>query len=141
MDKIKHGIYLSGIDKAINCDKEKFDKIITVCQDSIKNDVDNNCSYEFFNMNDGKSCNYELFKNACDSLLTAISSGQKTLIHCHMGQSRSFSVCIAVLAVYDNISYSKALNIVKSNRKIPDFLSPPNSHFKKYIKKYIKNNN
>lgn len=45
-------------------------------------------------------------------------AGGKVLVHCHQGVSRSCSVCIAYLMLYEALPYEKAFDSVKSARGI-----------------------
>lgn len=140
MNEILDNLYISNITDARTKNKDNFDTVITVCQDTIEDNV--SCDYKHFNLADGEiddykrgECTYNLFKQSVDYLLSELKQDKTVLIHCHAGMSRSVTVSIAAIAVYQDISYNEAYNIVKNNRN----LIQPNEILVGFAKKYIMN--
>lgn len=137
--KIIDQLYLSDISVARETSKDKFDVIVTVCQDSIEDNV--GCRYRQFNMSDGDrrtksyggSSDYSVFEDACDFVLSQLRNNNTILIHCHMGQSRSVAVTIACVAVYNNITFHEAKSLVREKRQTIRPHKTLLDHAKKYI--------
>ena len=136
MDNVYENVWIGDIQDVREGDTSRFDRVITVCQDSVEDNV--GCSYEWYNMADGPhnvyggDSSYEIFHEAGISLLGSVTYGEEVLIHCHMGQSRSASVAIAVIGVFVG-SYEEAYNIVEGAR--PQIHVEPllQQHAKKFI--------
>ena len=101
-----------------------YDRVVTVCQDSVVDNV--GCAYEYYNLSDGETegyggeFSYTLFEQAAGGVQHSIERGEKTLIHCHMGQSRSVSVAAAAIAVHEDILFEEALEDCRSAEVEPD---------------------
>jgi len=115
-------LHVTAIGEAQTMDKTDFDRVITVCQDSIEDNVSSEQEYSHYNMADGPACgyggdhSYEMFEEAADELYEALSSGETVLIHCHAGESRSVSVATAALGRLLDESRSNALALVHRYR-------------------------
>lgn len=137
MDEISDDLWISGIQKVREESTGQFDRVISVCQDEVSDNV--GCNYNHFNMADGPACgyggdcSYELFHEAALMALASLTYGETVLVHCHVGKSRSVSVSIAALAVYNHWTYEKAYNVVEEGRPQmhPDGLLI--EHAKKFI--------
>lgn len=120
MDEVYDGVYISDIADARTAPKDMVDVVVTVCQDSIEDNV--GCEYHHFNMADGPHCgyggdhSYELFREAARTILDAITNGDSVLVHCHMGQSRSASTTIAALGVWLEQNYYEVESLVEESR-------------------------
>lgn len=136
-------LHITNITEAVQMDKSDFDRVITVCQESIEDNVSESMEYSWYDMSDGRpvvegkyggSCGYELFEEAADELYHALDSGETVLIHCHAGQSRSVSVASAALGRLLDLSRSDALDLIHHYRlthQYPDMLLM--DHTRKYI--------
>lgn len=138
MDEIINGVWISNISDARTADKSRFNRVITVCQESIEDNV--GCQYNFFNMSDGEDeyggeCTYELFSEACNCLVDALENNETVLVHCHRGRSRSVSVVVASIAVYRDISYAESFWIVEQNRPQAN----PKVQLRNLIREFIEN--
>lgn len=136
MDQINDRLWISDIRDA----REKTfdgDAVVTVCQDDISDNV--GCDYAHFDLADGPSdscggrCSYELFASAVDTVVRRVSNGQEVLVHCHMGQSRSASVCIAALGVLHGMSYEEGYARVRDARTIIN----PDETLVRFARKFI----
>jgi len=126
MNKIDYGggveLYISDINDACESDKSEFDRIITVCQDSIEDNISDEMQYDYFCMSDGPAneyggdSSYEMFSEAADTLYNALHNNERVLIHCHMGRSRSVSVAVAALGRLLDLSRTEAFDVVKRYR-------------------------
>lgn len=136
MDNVYGDIYVSNIDLAARSDKDKFNTVITVCQDSIESHVDDDIDYCHYKMADGSDDretsghDYEIFKKAVDEL---ISAETPVLVHCHAGMSRSPGVVITAVAAMEEIRYEKAHEIVSSNHPETNVNRIFIEHGKKYL--------
>lgn len=127
MDRITENIWIGDISDAQTESMSEYGitRVITVCQDSVEDNI--GCEYSYYNMSDGPDNkyggrhDYDYFASAADELLNAVQDGQKTLIHCHKGQSRSASVLIAVLGRLRGMTYEESESYVSQRRDInPD---------------------
>ena len=120
MNEIIHGIWISGIQPVREQSTSRFNTVITVCQESVEDNV--GCQYSHFNMADGPDndyggdASYGVFERAANRLHTAVENNDTVLIHCHKGQSRSVSVAAAVIGCIENTSFDAALDIVETHR-------------------------
>lgn len=134
MNKIINNLWISDLHTVINKPTDSFDHIIGVCQSSAKDDVD--CDYTHFNMSDGPAyrgrSDYELFEESATLALNQVQQGNNVLIHCHMGQSRSAAVTIAVIGAHKNIPYNDAYNLVSDKRDIH-----PMNNLQEHAKRFI----
>lgn len=136
-------LHVTNITEARTMDKAGFDRVITVCQDSIEDNVLDERVYSHYCMSDGRpeveeqyggSCEYELFAEAADELHDALSSGETVLIHCHQGTSRSVSVATASLGRLLEEPRSETLGVIhyyRPRNSYPDKLLM--DHANKYI--------
>lgn len=137
MNQIDDQLWITDIDGVRTNSTSRFDRVITVCQDEVIDNV--GCSYEWYNMSDGPEnsyggdSSYSLFQQASQSLLRALQNGETVLIHCHMGQSRSVSVAIAAFAVWQEMDYEEARAYVmdRNGRTHPD------GNLVRYTKRFI----
>ncbi len=96
-------LYVAGIRASREADKSHLDRVITVCQESVSDNISSEQEYNFFCMSDGPSnyyggdSSYEMFEEAATVLFESLNNDESVLIHCHMGQSRSVSVATAAL--------------------------------------------
>lgn len=139
-------LYITNITEARTMEKTGFDRVITTCQDSIEDNVSEDIEYSHYCMSDGRteveeqyggSCEYELFAEAAEELYEALADGEKVLIHCHAGQSRSVSVAVAALGQLLDLTRSESLDLVRYYRpthQYPDMLLM--EHAADYIEAY-----
>lgn len=139
-------LHITNITKAREMidDNTQFDTIITVCQDSIQDYVDDKNKYCHYRMADGvhnkhtsASHKYNMFEDAADTLHQKLSNGEKVLIHCHAGQSRSVSVSVAALGRLLNKSGQDTLELIHNYRfSYQDPSKILMEHANKYIREH-----
>lgn len=71
---------------------------------------------------DGSGNRARDLRDAIDSIDAAVQGGEKILVHCHAGRSRSVMVVAAYLVARCGLTAQSALNLIQSKREI--FLSP-----------------
>jgi protein-tyrosine phosphatase len=115
-------LHITNITEACQMPKDDLDRVITVCQDSIKDNVPESVEYSFYCMSDGPANeyggnhSYAMFAEAADELYEALTTDETVLIHCHAGQSRSVSVATAVVGRMLDLSRSDALDLIHRYR-------------------------
>lgn len=140
MTKITEYMYLGDVDDArkLKEGSSKYDCIINLYADSI-----NDKSYRKFkhipviyvNIEDNESENIaKYFKYLNDVIQGVERRGEKVLIHCRAGVSRSASVVIAYLMYRYKLNLEEAFEYVKNKRPQID----PNYGFLKRLKAYEK---
>lgn len=124
-------LHITNITEACQMPKDGLDKVITVCQDSIEDNVPESVEYSFYCMSDGPANeyggdhSYSMFSEAADELYEALTADETVLIHCHKGQSRSVSVATAVLGRMLDLGRDDALDLIhryRSTHHYPDRL-------------------
>lgn len=139
MNQITENLWIGDIQDVWEGDTSQFDRVITVCQDEVSDNV--GCRYNFFNMSDGPhngyggDSSYEMFHEAAITLLGALSYGEEVLIHCHMGQSRSVSVAAAALAIIEEMTYQRAFELIETGRP----QAHPDPHLRSHAEDFIEN--
>jgi len=142
-NEITENLWIGDIDSVREQSTSQFDTVVTVCQDSVEDNVSPQSNYAQFEIADGPqttekyggSHEYSLFEDATHMVLRNLELGKKVLTHCHNGQSRSAAVCIAVLAVQHDTSYSTAYRMVEDARYIVN----PDELLEEHAKQYIAN--
>lgn len=137
MNEIRDWLWIGDIDDAETM-AIPTDVAVTVCQDAVEDNV--GCEYHHFNLADGEvdmyggECTYEMFSDAVDTVVNAVEQEDKSVfVHCHAGQSRSASVCIAALGAIENLTYGRAYNEVEDVRS----MIHPNPTLIDFIKQYL----
>lgn len=139
-------LYISDISAARTEDKSHLDRVITVCQDNIEDNISDEMEYSFYCMADGPHNSYggrhdyDFFADAADELYHALANDEAVLIHCHQGTSRSIAVATASLGRLLEIPRSESIDIIHYYRprpRFPDRLLM--SHASDYISEYTEN--
>lgn len=97
------------------------DTVVTVCQEDVSDNI--NCRYYHFNMSDGEDnyggeCSQEIMTESVNRVVSEIRSGYSVTVHCHVGRSRSAAVCIAAVAILEDVRWDYAYEIVRDARPI-----------------------
>ena len=120
-------LHITDITEAIQEPTSHFDRVITVCQDSIEDNISDDQTYSYYCMSDGPTNayggdhSYEMFEEAADELYEALSDDESVLIHCHHGTSRSVSVATAALGRLLGMNRSEAIDRVHYYRPRPSY--------------------
>lgn len=137
MDKITDQLWISDIDTVEATPiPSAVDLVVSTCQDEVSDTVD--CQYEQFRMADGRQDDaggdhsYEFFEQTVDYVREQVQAGRTTLVHCHLGISRSSAVCATTLATERDISFDEALEVVAEARPIVDPKDDLRDHGRSY---------
>lgn len=116
IDRIVHEnvpgeLWLSDIDGARSQKADEFDRVVTVCQDSVLDTLHADQRYEIYRLCDGDcrgrafkgTDDYEVFRSAIRSIVDSLNDGERILVHCHAGLSRSVSTAAGVYATVNGI--------------------------------------
>lgn len=87
--------------------------VVTVCQDSAESNV--GCGYSHFVLPDAAH-DYAVFREAVDTVVAKVRSGETVFVHCHVGLSRSAMVTIAAYAAIEEVSFDEAYRVVNEAR-------------------------
>lgn len=144
MDQVYENIWIGDISDAreISMKDKGISTVITVCQDSVADNI--GCQYYFFEMSDGPDNryggdhSYSMYSEAADTLYESVNNNDKTLIHCHKGQSRSVSVVVGVMGRIEGLTAETALSRIKQKRTQADPDELLLDHAEKYINSHIK---
>lgn len=131
-------LWISDIDTARETTHE-FDTIVTACQDSIEETVGEDVTYRQYTLADGPQdtaggrCDYEMFRQTAETAHNAHRDGDTTLVHCHLGVSRSASIVIAVVGALEDCDYETAREHVAAERPVID----PKDTLADFARRYI----
>lgn len=122
MNEVTDQLWISDIAAVREQSTARFDRVVTVCQDRVDDNV--GCAYDYFNMADGPhssdayggNYDYDTFTAAADCVAAALRADETVLVHCHAGRSRSVAVSIAALAVTADHSYWSAYDAIADAR-------------------------
>lgn len=123
MNQITENLWIGDIQDAREGDTSRFDRVVTICQDDVWDNVESSCTYHHFPLADGTPVghnpgedDYEMFETAVDVIVSAIEDGETVFVHCHAGQSRSVMACTAALAALEDKSFDEAFWKVRGAR-------------------------
>lgn len=139
LHSITDDLWITNIRGARERSTSRFDMVVTVCQDSVADNV--GCVYRQFPVADhpdatgryGGDASYEMFREAADTVLSALREGDTVLVHCHAGINRSASVCAAALGVLTDRSYDDAIAVVRDARPIVN----PHPSMERHARRFI----
>lgn len=123
MDKLNQNLTVSNAQEAREVG-DQFDKVISLAAPN------KNTTNEYL-IDDGEH-NYEEFTKAVDAAVDGLENDKEVLVHCMAGISRSVSVCIATLAVTEEMKYGDAYNLCQRG------FQHPNPSLVDSAKKYIR---
>ena len=137
MDEITDRLWISDIDTVRDSPiSSAVDVVVSTCQDEVRDAVDR--PYKHFEMADGRQDenggdhSYEIFERTVDYVREQVQAGRTTLVHCHLGISRSSAVCATAIAAERDISFGEALQLVEDARPIVDPNEDLQSHGRAY---------
>jgi dual specificity phosphatase 12 len=118
---ITEQIAIGNLVAAKNIVEEQFDIVIclTGCCDG---DDDKDICREIFPLNDGPGNSKLKIIQAVESIQEAVEAGDRVLVHCHAGQSRSVCIVALWMMQYQGLAKSEALTLISWKRDI--LLSP-----------------
>jgi len=139
MDKIIEQLWVTDIKGVREQSTKQFDRVVTVCQDEVSDNV--GCAYNFFNISDGEGpwpgdSSYEAMEEAIDCIVDALNDGERVLVHCHAGHSRSVMACTAALAVTEGIGFDRAFWKVRAAREGAKPSDTVRFNAQKYVNRY-----
>lgn len=113
MNRVTERLWIGDILDAREGDTSRFDRVVSVCQDSTEDNV--GCVFEHYPLTDGQpqgfvpgDPSFGAFSDACDAVYQAVERGETVLVHCHAGRSRSACVVACVLARQEDLSFREA---------------------------------
>lgn len=136
MNRVQENLIISDIE-TVHSTSFDADTVISVCQDEVSDNV--GCRYRHFPIADredddyGGSTEYDLFNKAVRETVGSVTNGAKTVVHCHVGKSRSAAVCIAAVSEMQDCSYSEAYSVVHGARPVIDPKPLLVEHANRYI--------
>jgi Dual specificity phosphatase, catalytic domain. len=138
VNRVLPRLWISDIESARETARD-FDTIVTACQDSIEDSIGEDVTYQQYDLADGPQdtaggrCDYELFRSTAQAVRSARLDEHDTLVHCHLGVSRSASVVIAVIGATENRDYETARQLVAAERPEID----PKDTLADFARRYI----
>lgn len=147
-DHIYYGIWIGPIEEVSESERE-YDRILSVCQDTRRENVPSDVPYEHSPLADdaeseanwGGTTDYETFSEAVDWVRNNYEprfNDETMLVHCHMGRNRSVAVVAAAIATDNSpyVSVEDAIEAIKVNRPIAN----PNKLMRAHAKRYVMEN-
>lgn len=143
MNKITDQLYVTDIQTVRERPLGEINHVVTVCQDSVEDNIPGDVTYDYFCMADGVEsgqvpgdASFEMFEKAADRVVAGLTVGNKVLVHCHAGVSRSVAVATAALAVTEDLTTEEALQRVRLARPIADPHDMLWLHADRYVELY-----
>jgi protein-tyrosine phosphatase len=143
IDHIDHGLHITSIRSVQSEETTRFDRVISVCQDIVSQNVSDDTPYEHFMLADdessrdnwGGSHHYPMFARAAESVVEALErpEDENVLVHCHVGKNRSAAVCAAALAVYEDSTYAEAYTKVEDARPMVNSTEQMHEHGRRFV--------
>lgn len=143
IDHIEHGLHIASIRAVQANETGEYDRVISVCQDTCRQNVSEATPYEHYPLADdpesrhhwGGSYEYEDFAAAAESVLSSLQADadEQVLVHCHVGKNRSAAVCAAALAVHTDRTFEDALAVVEDTRPKVDPNYLMQAHGKQFV--------
>lgn len=121
MDWITPQIAIGNYLDAQNAKEEEVDAILCLkpnCCDETNDTFDIAC----VPLVDGAGNSRDDFDEAVEFIDAIVSEGDRILVHCHAGRSRSVSIVARYLMLKQGMTRDVALNLIKTKREI--YLSP-----------------
>lgn len=123
MTEILPNLYLGSSFNASNYDELQNNNITVIFNitHEISNYYDNNPNikyYQFPIKDNGKEDITNILLQTADLINYHVNKGDRILVHCYMGASRSVSVILYYLIKYHNMPLNDALNYVKEKRPV-----------------------
>lgn len=122
MDAITENLHISKALALLDLpDNHEFDEVVSLSyRDHLGlNKPEPTTTGDQFVFPDGPH-DYEIFEAAVDYTIECLNRGDKTLVHCQAGVSRSAGVCTAAIAVRQGIDADLAREKVKESRPVID---------------------
>lgn len=138
MNQVLPRLWISDIESARQTTRN-FDTIVTACQDGIEDSIGEEVTYQQYNLADGAQdtaggrCDYDIFRRSSETVRNAHLEGNNTLVHCHLGVSRSASIVIAVVGAIESCDYETAHQLVAAERSEID----PKEELADFARRYI----
>jgi len=120
MDQVTENLFVTKAVELLDlADDNEFEEIISLCyRDHLGLEQPEPTTTENkFVFPDGPH-DYDIFEAAVDYTIESLERGNKTLVHCQAGVSRSPGVCIAAITVRENIDVEEARSRVKEARPV-----------------------
>ncbi|UBF22417.1 dual specificity protein phosphatase [Haloarcula virus HCTV-15] len=143
MNPITERLYVTDIQSVRERPLDGIDHVVTVCQDSVEDNLPEGVHYDFFCMADGVESghvpgdsSFEMFEQATDRVVAGLTVGDTVLVHCHAGVSRSVAVATAALAVTEDLSTEEAFQRVRMARPLADPHDLLWLHADRYVEMY-----
>ncbi|XP_010464177.1 PREDICTED: dual specificity protein phosphatase 1B [Camelina sativa] len=137
LSEIQQGLFIGSVAEATNSDLLKSSNITHVLTVAVAlvPPYPNDFVYKVIEVVDREETDLTVYFDECFTFIDqAIQSGGGVLVHCFMGMSRSVTIVVAYLMKKHGMSFSKAMELVKSRR--PQAL--PNSGFISQLQKFEK---
>jgi len=123
LSEVIPGVYISGLGPSRDGKSLKKNKIKTIvcCSDSLKPCFPDHFKYVVVPVKDSPEVDIvAASREAVAAVATSVSNGERILVHCHCGISRSVSVVILYLIQHRGMSFLDALTLVKAGRPQAD---------------------
>jgi protein-tyrosine phosphatase len=143
IDRIGDGLHISSIRSVQSHDTGQYDVVVSVCQDTCRQNISDDTPYRHFPLADdehseenwGGSAEYDLFEDAAMHVVGLLldEAVDDILVHCHVGKNRSAAICAAALGAYHDSSYERALDAVRDARPMVNPNELMRSHATQFI--------
>lgn len=137
-DEVYPGIYVGDWNASLNKEKLKehgITNILSIVNGCARN-YPTDFNYELIHVNDDDWVNISAhFDRSVRFIKNSVDNGEKILVHCSRGMSRSVSLVIAYMMDEKKMTYEDALAEIKSKR----LCANPNAGFETQLREHYQN--
>ncbi|MFB6251991.1 MAG: dual specificity protein phosphatase family protein [Halobellus sp.] len=123
MDEVFPDLYVGRIEDAGDpslCHTRGIDRIVSLTFSDPEGGFPPSISVATFRMKDGPRNDEALFATAVEDVVTALETGERVLVHCTRGSSRSPSVAATAAAISEGIELAGSFRQVQRRRPETD---------------------
>lgn len=123
MDRVDSGLFVGTLEDANDLKllrENGLSTIVSLTYEKPASDSDMDIEVEHVPMMDGPQNDTELFQRAVTLTVSRLKKGDRVLVHCSAGASRSPSVAATEMAIYRGISLEEAFEQIRECRSQVD---------------------
>ncbi|KAB1190763.1 MULTISPECIES: dual specificity protein phosphatase family protein [Haloferax] len=123
MDEIVRNLYVGTIEDAGNQSMLRahdIDTIVSLTYADPDGTVSQDIELQTFPMMDGPRNDPEEFDGAVTAAFESVQAGERVLVHCSAGASRSVGVAAVVVALVEDCDIERAFEVVSDARAVAD---------------------
>ncbi|MCT9098257.1 dual specificity protein phosphatase [Haloarchaeobius sp. HME9146] len=123
MDEVSDDLFVSGIEAASDraqLQANDITAVVSVTHESPDGDIPSGLDHRHLPMMDGPRNDREAFEQAVTEAIELLQAGERVLVHCSWGSSRSAAVAATAMALHRGRDIGDAFETVAAGRKEVD---------------------